>query len=122
MRKLFLSFCMLPTVLFAQIQVVKQSNGSKASFPLVTKNNLSSVYVDPDDFEVVKKSAGLFASDVERVTGRTPKIVSSEIDLKDYVIIIGTIGKSEILNKLVASKKLRLESLQDQWERFLQNH
>lgn len=110
---------MLPTVLFAQIQVVKQSTGNKLNFPLVTKSNLSSIYVDVNDFEVVKKSAGLFASDVERVTGQTPKTVFNTNDLKDYVVIIGTMGNSEMLNKLVALKKLRLESLQNQWERFL---
>jgi hypothetical protein len=72
---------MLPTVLFAQVQVVKQATESKANFPLVTKNSLSSIYVDANDFEVVKKSAELFAADVERVTNKTPDIVSSATNL-----------------------------------------
>lgn len=110
---------MLPTVLFAQIQVVKQFTGNKLNFPLVTKSNLSSIYVDVNDFEVVKKSAGLFASDVERVTGQTPKTVFNTNDLKGYVVIIGTIGNSEILNKLAASKKLRINNIRNGWERFL---
>jgi hypothetical protein len=110
---------MLPTVLFAQIQVVKQTTGSKANFPLVTKNSLSFIYVDSNDFEVVKKSAGLFASDVERVTSQTPKTVSNSNELKDYVVIIGTIGSSDLLNKLVTLKKLRIDNVKNGWERFL---
>lgn len=118
MKRLFFSVCMLPMVLFAQIPVVKQP-GSKGSFPLASKNNLASIYVDANDFEVVKKSANFFASDVERVTGQIPELISSATELKDYVVIIGTIGNSEILNKLVTAKKLRIDSLQNQWERFL---
>lgn len=119
MKKFLIAVCFYPAAMFAQVQVEKQSAGSKADFPLATKANPSSIYVDANDFEVVKKSAELFAADIERVTNQTPEVISSATALKDYVVIIGTIGNSEIINKLVASKKLRIDSLQNQWERFL---
>lgn len=119
MKKLIFALLLAPTALLAQIEVAKQSTSGSTAFPLASKNGLASVYVDAADFDAVKKSAALFAEDVERVTGSSPKILSTSAAIKDYVVIIGTIGRSEILNKLIAAKKLHTGSLQNGWEQFL---
>ncbi|HPS13809.1 MAG TPA: glycosyl hydrolase 115 family protein, partial [Prolixibacteraceae bacterium] len=56
--------------------------------------------------------------DVERVTGKKPVLASSKSKLADYVVIIGSIEKNQILKELVKAGKLNVDSLRNQWERY----
>lgn len=47
-------------------------NPEEGNFQLVTLNNIASILIDEKDKETVNLCAGLFADDVERVTGRRP--------------------------------------------------
>jgi hypothetical protein len=116
MRLILLSFLLLPTVLFSQIEISKQS--LKGGFAVADSKNSAGVYFDTTDFEVVRISARLFVSDIERVTGKLPKTVWAKSQLNEYVIIIGTVGKSQWINELVAAKKINVDSIRNQWERY----
>ncbi|MEI6945646.1 glycosyl hydrolase 115 family protein [Paraflavisolibacter sp. H34] len=119
MKKTILLLFFLPQLLWAQVTVVKQPTAVKGGFPLATKSSLAQICVDPDDFEAVKKSAALFAADMERVTGRLPEVVASTTAPGRNVVIIGTLGESHLIDQLVAAKKLTADSLKGQWERYL---
>lgn len=105
--------------LFAQIEVYKQVRKSIADFPVVDSKNVAPIYIDTTDFISVKKTAGLFAGDVEKVTGKKPEVVLCGSKLKEYVVIIGSVGKNKLINELIKSKKLKVDSLQNKWERFI---
>ena len=71
MRILFL-LVVLSVTSALQSQVVIKENAiqSKYAFPLVTSKAKAAVVYDTDDYLVVHKTAELFVSDVESVTGQ----------------------------------------------------
>jgi hypothetical protein len=108
-----------PGILFSQVEVVNQPLKDKSLFPVVSGNVLATVYFDSSDYAVVKKTAGLFAHDIELITGKLPKLEHTLSGTGDYLIIIGTIGKNQLINKLVEEKKFDIESIRNGWERFI---
>jgi hypothetical protein len=118
MRQLLFGLLFIPISIFSQVVVDKESQGN-TSFPIVTVKSTVTLYFDTTDFEVVKISAKLFAADIDRVTGKIPPLVSSQSKLKDYAIIIGTVGSCKLLNDLVAAEKLDINPIRNQWERFI---
>jgi hypothetical protein len=119
MRKLLLLLLFIPHFLFAQIAVDKHPGSAKDAFPLAETKGIASLYYDAGDYEVVKKSACFLVGDIEQVTGRKPEVVLSKKQMKNNVIIVGTIGKNPLIDELVASKKITLDPIKDQWERFI---
>lgn len=117
MRQLLLILLFFPNLLFSQVEVSKQAQ-KKPEFPVASERATASVYFETGDFLSVQTTARLFAEDVERVTGKKPELVSSQSKLGSYAVIIGTIEKNQLIQELVKSKKLSIDSLQNQWERY----
>ena len=118
MKQLFWLLLFIPQIAFSQIEVYKQPQRSNSGFSISTERTVASIYFDPADFVAVKKTVRLFAEDVERVTGKMPDLISSKSKLKEYMVIIGTVEKNQLIMELVKSKKLNIDSLRNQWERY----
>lgn len=88
-------------------------SAEKDGFPLSD----CSILYDESDFKVVKKTVTLFASDVEQVTSRHLPVNPEK--QKENVIIIGTLGKSRWIDKLVANGQLDATKIQGGWEQFI---
>ena len=74
------------------------------------------VVLDAQDYPVVQLAANLFADDVQRVTGRR-LIVTNTPAGSPQLIVVGTLGKSALIQKLVADGKLKdLDKIQGRWE------
>ncbi|MGC3989038.1 MAG: glycosyl hydrolase 115 family protein [Chthoniobacteraceae bacterium] len=90
-----------------------------SDFPLVVQGRAAQVVVDAADAQVVQVAAGLFAGDVERVSGVKP-VVGKAVSAKTPVIIAGTLGKSVLVDQLAAAGKLKdLAKLKGGWETTL---
>ncbi len=76
------------------------------------------IYVDKNDFEVVKKSASLLQQDIEMVTGKKIPVISTLLPVHKKVILIGSVGKSSMLKELVAKKIINLSPLKNKWEAY----
>jgi len=116
MKRLLLGLLLIPNPLFSQVVVHKHAQRDKSDFPVVTEKTVASVCVDMADFVAVKKTATLFAKDIERVTGKMPPVVSSKSKLNEYTVIIGTIEKNRLIQELIKTKKLQVDSIRNQWE------
>lgn len=116
---LLIIFCLFGVIsMFSQIQISKKQSSTE-DFPLFIKKGSSHIYIDNTDYEVVKISAQLFSEDIERVGGKKSKIhYSTKIDSKT-AIIIGTLGKNAVIDKLVEEGKLNISSIKDGWEQYL---
>lgn len=103
-------FGLLPICVFSQpiLHFTKQAN----DFAI----HESSILVDPTDFTLVRKSAELLASDIEKVTGKKPTIIHQPVTEKN-IIIVGSVNSLHI-KKQVASNKLNLHSIQNKWEAY----
>lgn len=96
---------------------------SHAQLVLAAKTNFdistAIIYVDSNDFALVKKSAQLLQQDVEMITGKKIEIVNKiSASIKNY-IIIGTIGKSKIVDVLAVAGKINTAPVKNKWEAYI---
>jgi len=77
------------------------------------------IVIDSKDWPGVVRAGNDLANDFGLVTGTKAKVSSSTSGLSNApVIIAGTIGKSPIIDNLIASKKLDTSAITGKWESF----
>lgn len=93
-------------------------SATPGDFPIVATGRAATVCVDPADHKAAQIAAGLLTDDIERVTGVRP--IASATAPKDGtpVILVGTLGKSALIDGLVRDKKLDAEAIRGRWEAF----
>lgn len=69
-----------------------------------------------NDWAGVKRVLSNVQNDLKNVTGTEPKIITDKIPENREVVIVGTIGKSEIIDKIVESGKLDVSEVKGKWE------
>lgn len=87
-------------------------------FCIVRQETAASIVVDSSDYIGVLRAAGDLQHDIQSVTSKCPKLSSTVSSPLQYAIIIGTIGKSKIIDRLIADKKINVDSLKNRWEGF----
>jgi hypothetical protein len=88
-------------------------------FSIVARKAVATLYVDSADFPGVIRAVGDLQADIQRVTTRTAAIAHDEIGLGSNAIIIGTAGKSKIIDQLIRDRKIEANSIAGKWESFL---
>src|SRR5713226_5357702 len=91
----------------------------KGDFQLVHGGRAADILVAPEDFKVVQIAAAALTEDVERVTGKKSTLRSGATGLSAHAVIVGTLGKSSVIEALVQTRKLDVTSLRGRWESFL---
>ncbi len=86
---------------------------------IAQKSGAATIYVDAADWPGVRRAAGDLASDIDRVTGTKPALVQAQGQLGSTAIITGTIGRSPLIDRLIAGKKLDVTGVAGKWESFV---
>lgn len=95
-----------------------QFTPAPGSFALVDKT-AATLLVDTNDWPGVLRAASDLQADISRVTGKTPRILNANNDsIAHAALIIGTLGKSKIIDDLVRSKKIDTLDIANKWESF----
>ena len=94
------------------------------SFILADHSRLATIYVGENDYWGVVRAAHDLQQDISRVTGRTPDVINHKDGLAGNGIakngiIIGTVGKSALIDELVSGGKLDVTPIRGKWEFFL---
>jgi hypothetical protein len=100
-----------------QIQYVK-TMPEKDSFPICEENVVAAIGVDTNDFAGVTRAAADLQADIARVTGLRPKMLSGTTNSGTNAILVGTIGKSRIIDELIREKRIDVSDISNQWESF----
>ena len=79
---------------------------SKGSFCLAQKDQLATLYVDSQDYTGVVRAAKDLQTDIKHVTDQAPTLKHEQTGLGKNVVIIGTIGKSPIIDGLIRNHKI----------------
>ncbi|GAB2834975.1 glycosyl hydrolase 115 family protein [Ferruginibacter profundus] len=113
LRLLILSFIVVTCTTVQSQQIISDKQISN-SFSLLN----AAIYVDANDFALVKKSALLLQSDIEMVTGKKPPVIYT-LD-KPYItlIAIGSITNSAFIKELAAKKLLNTKNISGKWEAY----
>ena len=86
------------------------------SFPLTANHHPATLVVDTAEFPGVLHAATNFASDVQQVTGDAPSIVHVAGTHDQDIVLIGTLGHSAVLDRLVTEHKLDVSAILGHWE------
>jgi hypothetical protein len=92
-------------------------SASQSVFPIAANSRAAAIYVAPQNPDTVRVAAEAFASDVERVTGSRPRMLTSlAAPLPANLILVGVLGHSPEIDRLVATHKLDASTVAGKWE------
>jgi len=102
----------------APVSVCEQA--TPGDFPLISPEQVSAVWVEPDVDTAVRHAADDFAADLQQVSGRAPARPRSLQQLRGPTVIVGVLGQSATIERLVRERKLDVGGLAGTWEGFRQ--
>jgi hypothetical protein len=91
----------------------------KGLFPLSVSSKPVAICFSSKDYAGVQLIVKYFQSDIASVTGTKPEIFTDKVPASKDIIIIGTLGKSPLVDGLVRQKKLNPKDVTGKWEMFL---
>jgi hypothetical protein len=89
--------------------------GQPGGFALFENGSAAAIRVDAADWPGVQRAAHDLKADVERVTGVTPAWDTTTTKM----ILIGTVGKSSLIDQLARAGKIDISGIRGKWESFL---
>ena len=121
-----LSYCLLmamavfpkPTMAIGQANYVSFSPVANG-FSLVSNGHPAFLYVDASDYPGVVRAAGDLQADIARVTGVSATIIHAGDKLSGDVVLVGTISKSPMIDRLIQEHKLDIHEIAGKWESTL---
>lgn len=91
---------------------------SQGAFCIAENGITANISVSSSDYEGVRRDAADLGDDIRKVTGTAAKVTVTNKVAKG-AIIVGTIGKSKLIDKLIKSKKLDITGIEGKWESFV---
>ena len=96
-----------------------ESSPTAGSFAIVSQSAAARIYVDSGDYPGVTRAAGDLQADISRVTGVSAEIVHALGQSGADAILIGTIGKSAVIDRLIREHKIDVGAVKGKWESTL---
>ena len=90
-----------------------QFSPTPGSFTIVNAKTTATIYVSSNDWPGVLRAANDLSRDVKDITGKTPNVISDAKPKGHNVILIGTLGKSQIVDQLVAAHKIDVSEIEE---------
>ena len=88
-------------------------------FTLAQNGSVANLYVDSKDDWGVIHAAHELQADMQRVTGRKPALLQDPKSLRQDLVLIGTIGKSRLIDQLIRNHAIDVSSIRGRWESTL---
>ncbi|MBM2619807.1 glycosyl hydrolase 115 family protein [Actinoplanes sp. LDG1-06] len=85
-------------------------------FPLVAAGKAAPIVVSTDDYAGVIRVVDDLQSDIKKVTGVEPAIGHDTIPAGRDPVIVGTIGRSPLIDGIIARGKLDVTAVRGKWE------
>ncbi|GAB2955424.1 hypothetical protein GCM10027048_21490 [Hymenobacter coalescens] len=91
----------------------------KDRFPLVAGGKGAPLFASAQDWPGVLRAARDLQADIRRVTSIQPTLTIDKAPAGTAAVIIGTVGKSPLIDQLIREKKLDASGLAGKWETFV---
>jgi hypothetical protein len=88
------------------------------SFTLSASGKSAPLYISNQDYPGVIRALGDLQSDIKKVTGAEPVLSTDSVPKEKEVVIVGTLGKSAIIDQLAKENKINVSDVRGQWETF----
>ncbi|KAK0445622.1 uncharacterized protein EV420DRAFT_1717306 [Desarmillaria tabescens] len=92
---------------------------SPSTFSVFQQGHASTILLSADEWQGVQLAANDLSSDIEKVTGVRPTVANSSDQSPSHPIIVGTLGKSTLIEQVVNVTGLNVSSIEGQWESFM---
>ena len=89
------------------------------TFTLCAGGRCAPLVVSAQDHPGVLRVVRHLQTDIGRVTRMEPEIVIDQIPRAGEIVLIGTLGRSPLIDELVESGKIDLDDLSGKWEMFI---
>lgn len=128
MNKKIFGACMALVASLAMVQpahalgkpkIVSFNAAQSGGVTLVKAGRAAPIYIDAADHVGVLRAAADLQGDIEKVGGVRPILHKSTLPTGADVVIVGTLGHSALIDKLVASGKLDVSGIKGKWEGYL---
>ena len=103
-----------------------QTQSSSSSFSVINKGQAAPILVSADEWPGVQRAASDFVSDIQKVSGVAPRLsnatastASANLKTTTPPILVGTLGKSSLIEQIVNRTHLDVSSIDGKWEAFL---
>ncbi len=94
-------------------------DSAPGAFQLAKDGVSAKILVDAADWAGVIRAAKDLGDDVGKVTGKASEVVTGAASVEKGSVVVGTIGKSKLIDSLIADKKIDVSKIKGQWESFL---
>ncbi|MCG3119827.1 MAG: hypothetical protein ALAOOOJD_02360 [bacterium] len=91
----------------------------KGAFTLSASGQSAPLCVSAQDYPGVQRVLKHLQTDIARVTNAPPEISTDKLPAGKEIVLIGTLGKNPVIDKLVRDKKLDVNDIAGKWEAFL---
>ena len=88
------------------------------TFGVITNSRPVGVLIDAEADSAVKHVASSFAADLERVSGQAASRPTSSSEASGPMVIIGVLGGSAIIDRMIADGRLDVADLKGEWEAY----
>jgi len=95
---------------------LKQKPGD---FTLSASGKSASLYTSSTDYPGVIRAVNNLKADITLVTDAAPELITDKAPSDKEVVIVGTLGKSILIDQLIQNKKLDGSAIAGKWEAFL---
>jgi hypothetical protein len=92
---------------------------TKGVFTIAAQGHIAPLVVSSKDFPGVRRILSHLQHDLLDVTSAVPQIFTDSLPSAQELVIIGTIGKSPIIDQLISSGKLKTDGVAGTWESFV---
>ena len=98
--------------------IVKSRYHSENMFRIAEDGKTATIILSEEDHPAVIRAAKDLGTDVLRVTG-TASPVETDGPARPGTILVGTVGKSPLIDNLVKENKLNVDAIRGKWESYL---
>ncbi len=88
------------------------------NFELAAHGKSAQICVASDDWKGVTRAANDLAEDIKRVTGVASDVKTVSAN-KKKTVVVGTLGKSTLIDALVKQGKIKVDDIKGQWESYI---
>ena len=94
-------------------------SGGKDLFMLSASGKSTTLCINSIDYPGVIRALNDLKTDIGKVTNNEPGMVIDKIPHQKEIVIVGTLGKSPVIDQLVKNKKLDIKEIAGKWEAFI---
>ncbi|MBO9674801.1 MAG: glycosyl hydrolase 115 family protein [Sphingobacteriaceae bacterium] len=120
MKKLFALILLLSGFILVRantLSPITVNHYFPGSFPLVSQGKVPAIMVSANEWPGAVRAAKNFQSDIKSVSGIEPVFLTDRTSR--LPIIIGTIGKSKIIDEMIRNRSLNVSEIAGKWEATL---